>query len=44
MMDLIIGGLFVGIGGAVFSVGVTSLPKILSERESWFCKWYLRCR
>ncbi|WP_410768938.1 MFS transporter [Fontibacillus sp. BL9] len=25
--DLIIGGLFLGIGGAVFSVGVTSLPK-----------------
>ena len=43
MMDLIIGGLFVGIGGAVFSVGVT-FTKILSERESWFCKWYLRCR
>ena len=43
MMDLIIGGLFVGIGGAVFSVGVTS-AKILSKRESWFCKWYLRCR
>ncbi len=27
MTDLIIGGLFLGIGGAVFSVGVTSLPK-----------------
>lgn len=26
-VDLIIGGLFLGIGGAVFSVGVTSLPK-----------------
>ena len=25
--DLIIGGTFLGIGGAVFSVGVTSLPK-----------------
>ena len=25
--DLIVGGLFLGIGGAVFSVGVTSLPK-----------------
>ncbi|MFD3260494.1 MFS transporter [Paenibacillus lentus] len=25
--DLVIGGLFLGIGGAVFSVGVTSLPK-----------------
>ncbi|GIP56007.1 nitrate/nitrite transporter [Paenibacillus vini] len=26
-VDLIIGGLFLGIGGAIFSVGVTSLPK-----------------
>lgn len=26
-VDLIVGGLFLGIGGAVFSVGVTSLPK-----------------
>jgi MFS transporter, NNP family, nitrate/nitrite transporter len=26
-IDLIVGGLFLGIGGAVFSVGVTSLPK-----------------
>lgn len=32
MMDLIIGGLFVGIGGAVFSVGVTSLPKYFPKR------------
>src|SRR5690625_493799 len=27
LTDLIIGGTFLGIGGAVFSVGVTSLPK-----------------
>jgi len=26
-IDLLIGGLFVGIGGALFSIGVTSLPK-----------------
>lgn len=26
-VDLFIGGLFIGIGGAVFSIGVTSLPK-----------------
>lgn len=26
-MDLMIGGLFLGIGGSIFSVGVTSLPK-----------------
>lgn len=25
--DLVIGGVFVGVGGAVFSIGVTSLPK-----------------
>src|SRR5699024_9424540 len=27
MLDLIIAGTFLGIGGAIFSVGVTSLPK-----------------
>jgi MFS transporter, NNP family, nitrate/nitrite transporter len=26
-LDLVIGGLFLGLGGAIFSVGVTSLPK-----------------
>ncbi|MGE6362983.1 nitrate transporter NarK [Bacillus paramycoides] len=36
MMDLIIGGLFVGIGGAVFSVGVTSLPKYFSKESHGF--------
>ncbi|PEJ64967.1 MFS transporter [Bacillus toyonensis] len=36
MMDLIIGGLFVGIGGAVFSVGVTSLPKYFQKESHGF--------
>ena len=27
LLDLVIGGLFVGIGGAIFSIGVTTLPK-----------------
>ncbi|MGW8442782.1 nitrate/nitrite transporter [Paenibacillus sp. S33] len=36
MMDLIIGGLFLGIGGAVFSVGVTSLPKYYSKEKHGF--------
>lgn len=27
LTDLLIGGLFIGIGGAIFSVGVTSIPK-----------------
>ncbi|MCT6924282.1 nitrate/nitrite transporter [Metasolibacillus sp.] len=31
--DLIIGGLFLGIGGAVFSVGVTSLPKYYPKEK-----------
>lgn len=31
--DLIIGGLFLGIGGAVFSVGVTSLPKYYAKER-----------
>ncbi|WP_348620251.1 nitrate/nitrite transporter [Paenibacillus polymyxa] len=36
MMDLIIGGLFLGIGGAVFSVGVTSLPKYYPKEKHGF--------
>ncbi|OBA04547.1 nitrate transporter NarT [Paenibacillus polymyxa] len=36
MMDLIIGGLFLGIGGAVFSVGVTSLPKYYPKERHGF--------
>src|SRR5690625_7574185 len=35
-MDLLIGGLFLGIGGAVFSVGVTSLPKYYSKERHGF--------
>lgn len=31
--DLIIGGTFLGIGGAVFSVGVTSLPKYYPKQK-----------
>lgn len=31
--DLIIGGLFLGVGGAVFSVGVTSLPKYYPKEK-----------
>ncbi|WP_188206313.1 nitrate/nitrite transporter [Alkalibacillus aidingensis] len=31
--DLVIGGLFLGIGGAVFSVGVTSLPKYYPKEK-----------
>ncbi|MEH7884458.1 MFS transporter [Bacillus sp. JJ1609] len=34
--DLLIGGLFVGIGGAVFSVGVTSLPKYFPKERHGF--------
>lgn len=34
--DLIIGGLFLGIGGAVFSVGVTSLPKYYEKQKHGF--------
>src|SRR5690625_3512010 len=33
LMDLIIGGTFLGIGGAVFSVGVTSLPKYYPKEK-----------
>jgi len=34
--DLIIGGTFLGIGGAVFSVGVTSLPKYFPKERHGF--------
>ena len=33
MLDLIIGGTFLGIGGALFSVGVTSLPKYYPKEK-----------
>ncbi|WP_077624029.1 nitrate/nitrite transporter [Sediminibacillus massiliensis] len=36
LADLLIGGLFIGIGGAVFSVGVTSLPKYYSKEKHGF--------
>ncbi|XRG81021.1 MFS transporter [Rossellomorea sp. GAMAL-10_SWC] len=36
LLDLVIGGLFVGIGGAVFSIGVTSLPKYYSSNKHGF--------
>ncbi|WP_186576356.1 nitrate/nitrite transporter [Aquibacillus kalidii] len=35
-LDLVIGGLFIGIGGAIFSVGVTSLPKYYSKDRHGF--------
>lgn len=35
-MDLIIGGLLLGIGGAVFSIGVTSLPKYYPKEKHGF--------
>ncbi|SER64375.1 MFS transporter, NNP family, nitrate/nitrite transporter [Gracilibacillus ureilyticus] len=35
-IDLIIAGLFLGIGGAVFSVGVTSLPKYYPKEKHGF--------
>lgn len=35
-IDLIIGGIFLGIGGAVFSVGVTSLPKYYPKERHGF--------
>ncbi|MDL4841918.1 nitrate/nitrite transporter [Aquibacillus rhizosphaerae] len=35
-IDLVIGGLFIGIGGAIFSVGVTSLPKYYSKDRHGF--------
>lgn len=34
--DLVIGGLFLGIGGAVFSIGVTSLPKYYPKEKHGF--------
>ena len=34
--DLLIGGLFLGIGGAVFSAGVTSLPKYYPKERHGF--------
>ncbi|MBB6454030.1 NNP family nitrate/nitrite transporter-like MFS transporter [Salirhabdus euzebyi] len=35
-IDLLIGGLFIGIGGAIFSVGVTSLPKYYPKERHGF--------
>lgn len=35
-IDLALGGLFLGIGGAVFSVGVTSLPKYYPKERHGF--------
>ncbi|MEF2965796.1 MFS transporter [Paenibacillus sp. M1] len=35
-IDLMIGGLFLGIGGSVFSVGVTSLPKYYAKERHGF--------
>lgn len=35
-LDLAIGGVFLGIGGAVFSVGVTSLPKYYPKERHGF--------
>jgi NNP family nitrate/nitrite transporter-like MFS transporter len=35
-MDLFMGGLFLGLGGAVFSVGVTSLPKYYPKERHGF--------
>jgi NNP family nitrate/nitrite transporter-like MFS transporter len=34
--DLLIGGIFVGFGGAVFSIGVTSLPKYFPKEKQGF--------
>jgi MFS transporter, NNP family, nitrate/nitrite transporter len=36
MMDLILGGLLIGMGGAVFSIGVTSLPKYYPKERHGF--------
>ncbi|WP_042463236.1 nitrate/nitrite transporter [Neobacillus dielmonensis] len=36
LTDLVIGGLFLGISGAVFSVGVTSLPKYYPKERHGF--------
>lgn len=35
-LDLIIGGLFLGVGGAVFSIGVTSIPKYYPKEKHGF--------
>src|SRR5690625_7731908 len=35
-IDFLIGGTFLGIGGAVFSVGVTSLPKYYDKERHGF--------
>jgi NNP family nitrate/nitrite transporter-like MFS transporter len=35
-VDLIVGGVFLGIGGAIFSVGVTSLPKYYPKERHGF--------
>jgi NNP family nitrate/nitrite transporter-like MFS transporter len=35
-MDLLLGGLFIGLGGAVFSIGVTSLPKYYPKERHGF--------
>jgi len=35
-MDLVIGGLILGVGGAVFSIGVTSIPKYYSKEKVGF--------
>lgn len=34
--DLVVGGLFLGIGGATFSIGVTSLPKYYPKKKHGF--------
>ena len=34
--ELVVGGVFLGIGGAVFSVGVTSLPKYYPQERQGF--------
>lgn len=36
LVDLLVGGLFLGIGGAIFSVGVTSLPKYYPKDRHGF--------
>ncbi|MEC1086525.1 nitrate/nitrite transporter [Bacillus paralicheniformis] len=36
LFDLILGGFFLGIGGAVFSIGVTSLPKYYPKERHGF--------
>ncbi|MFG6119670.1 nitrate/nitrite transporter [Thalassobacillus sp. B23F22_16] len=35
-LDLVIGGLLLGLGGAVFSIGVTSLPKYYEKKRHGF--------